>query len=133
MLVPFFFHWYDGDEPPLVGVAVKVTEVPAQILVVLGDIDTDGTTTEQAVIWALSILTYAELLLRVTAVPTSGVTSGDTSAVTTTTSTVKPVSPDKLRDCAGFNSGGKLVKGEETKEFTIFNNDKGIPVCKKPK
>ena len=68
MLVPFFFHWYDGDEPPLVGVAVKVTEVPAQILVVLGDIDTDGTTTEQAVIWALSILTYAELLLRVTAV-----------------------------------------------------------------
>lgn len=68
-----------------------------------------------------------------TAAPTSGATSGDTSAVTTTTSTVKPVSPDKLRDCAGFNSGGKLVKGEETKEFTIFNNEKGIPVCKKPK
>ena len=60
-------------------------------------------------------------------------TSGDTSAVTTTTTTVKPISPDKLRDCAGFNSGGKLVKGEETKEFTIFNNEKGIPVCKKPK
>ena len=49
-ITPFFFHWYDGDEPPLVGVAVKVTEVPSQILVVLGDIDTDGTTTEQAVI-----------------------------------------------------------------------------------
>jgi hypothetical protein len=60
-------------------------------------------------------------------------TSGDTSAVTTTTTTVKPISPDKLRDCSGFNSGGKLVKGEETKEFTIFNNEKGIPVCKKPK
>ena len=57
----------------------------------------------------------------------------DVSAVTTTTTTVKPISPDKLRDCAGFNSGGKLTKGEETDEFTIFNNDKGIPVCKKPK
>lgn len=68
-----------------------------------------------------------------TATPTSGATSGDTSAVTTTTTTVKPISPDKLRECAGFNSGGKLVKGEETKEFTIFNNEKGIPVCKKPK
>lgn len=68
-----------------------------------------------------------------TVAPTSGATSGDTSAVTTTTTTVKPVSPDKLRECAGFNSGGKLVKGEETKEFTIFNNEKGIPVCKKPK
>jgi len=65
--------------------------------------------------------------------PTAAPTSGVTSAVTTTTTTVKPISPDKLRDCSGFNSGGKLVKGEETKEFTIFNNEKGIPVCKKPK
>jgi hypothetical protein len=59
--------------------------------------------------------------------------SPETSPVTTTTTTVKPISPDKLRDCAGFNSGGKLTKGEETDEFTIFNNEKGIPVCKKPK
>ena len=29
-LVPFNFHWYVGVAPPLVGVAVKVTEVPAQ-------------------------------------------------------------------------------------------------------
>ena len=64
---------------------------------------------------------------------TSGTTSGDTSPVITTTTTVKPISPDKLRDCAGYNSGGKLTKGEETNEFTIFNNEKGIPVCKKPK
>ena len=64
---------------------------------------------------------------------TSGTTSGSTTPVTTTTTTVKPISPDKLRDCSGFNSGGKLTKGEETKEFTIFNNEKGIPVCKKPK
>jgi hypothetical protein len=27
---PFTFHWYTGAAPPLVGVAVKVTEVPAQ-------------------------------------------------------------------------------------------------------
>ena len=29
-LVPFSFHWYVGVVPPLVGVAVKVTDVPAQ-------------------------------------------------------------------------------------------------------
>ena len=29
-MVPFTFHWYAGDAPPFVGVAVKVTEVPAQ-------------------------------------------------------------------------------------------------------
>ena len=29
---PFTFHWYTGIEPPLVGVAVKVTFVPAQTL-----------------------------------------------------------------------------------------------------
>jgi hypothetical protein len=29
--VPFIFHWYVGEAPPLVGVAVKVTLVPAQI------------------------------------------------------------------------------------------------------
>jgi hypothetical protein len=59
--------------------------------------------------------------------------SGDTSAVTTTTTTVKPVNPNNLRDCSGFKSGGKLTKGSETKEFIIFNNEKGIAVCKKPK
>ena len=30
MGVPPLYHWYDGI-PPLVGIAVKVTEVPAQI------------------------------------------------------------------------------------------------------
>ena len=29
-LLPFTFHWYEGDVPPLVGVAVKMTEVPVQ-------------------------------------------------------------------------------------------------------
>ena len=29
---PFTFHWYDGFVPPFVGVAVNVTDVPAQIV-----------------------------------------------------------------------------------------------------
>ena len=32
MLLPLSFHWYAGIVPPLVGVAVKVTDVPAQIV-----------------------------------------------------------------------------------------------------
>ena len=32
-LLPLTFHWYTGVVPPLTGVAVKVTEVPAQIVV----------------------------------------------------------------------------------------------------
>lgn len=32
--VPFFFHWYEGVVPPLVGVAVNVMLVPAQIVLV---------------------------------------------------------------------------------------------------
>ena len=35
---PFNFHWYVGVIPPFVGVAVKVTEVPAQIVVAEADI-----------------------------------------------------------------------------------------------
>lgn len=53
--------------------------------------------------------------------------------VTTQTTTVpQKVDVDKLRDCAGYKSGGKLTKGEEKDGFTIFNNEKGISVCKKP-
>ena len=26
--VPFTFHWYEGEEPPFVGAAVKITLVP---------------------------------------------------------------------------------------------------------
>lgn len=32
VFTPFSFHWYDGVVPPLVGVAVKVTDVPEQIV-----------------------------------------------------------------------------------------------------
>ncbi len=28
-LPPLTFHWYDGEDPPFVGVAVNVTDVPA--------------------------------------------------------------------------------------------------------
>jgi hypothetical protein len=38
-------HWYIGEPPPLVGVAVNVTDVPSQMLVeVLAPIDTEGMT-----------------------------------------------------------------------------------------
>lgn len=39
-LAPFNFHWYDGV-PPFVGVAVNVTDVPAQIVDV-PEIATEG-------------------------------------------------------------------------------------------
>ena len=72
--------------------------------------------------------------------PTTGNTTGaipppPTTGDTTTQTTTVPqkVDIDKLRDCAGYKTGGKLTKGEEKDEFTIFNNEKGIAVCKKPK
>jgi len=34
-LAPFSCHWYDGVVPSFTGVAVKVTDVPAQIVVAL--------------------------------------------------------------------------------------------------
>ena len=37
--VPLTFHWYDGDDPPLVGVAVNVTCVPAQTGFAEGEMD----------------------------------------------------------------------------------------------
>lgn len=50
-----------------------------------------------------------------------------------TNTTPQKVDIEKLRDCASYKSGGKLTKGEEKDDFTIFNNEKGIAVCKKPK
>jgi hypothetical protein len=38
--VPFTFHWYEGAVPPFVGVAVNVTDVPAQIVVEPAAIET---------------------------------------------------------------------------------------------
>ena len=42
---PFTFHWYEGAAPPFVGVAVKVTLVPAQIVVAEAETATEGVTT----------------------------------------------------------------------------------------
>ena len=45
MFTPFLVHWYVGVVPPLVGVAVKVTDAPAQTAPAgLGAIVTDGVT-----------------------------------------------------------------------------------------
>lgn len=70
--------------------------------------------------------------------PTTGASAvpspPSTADVTTQTTTVpQKVDVEKLRDCASYKSGGKLTKGEEKDGFTIFNNEKGIAVCKKPK
>jgi hypothetical protein len=46
---PFNFHWYKGV-PPFVGVAVKVTLVPAHIVEALAEIDTEGVTAAFTVI-----------------------------------------------------------------------------------
>ena len=43
-LLPFTFHWYAGVPPLLVAVAVKLTLVPAHIVVLGVDIDTVGVT-----------------------------------------------------------------------------------------
>src|ERR1017187_3302458 len=44
-LLPFSFHWYEGETPPFVGVAVKVTLVPEQtVLEVFAAILTEGVT-----------------------------------------------------------------------------------------
>ena len=48
-MFPFNFHWNDGV-PPFVGVAVKVTLVPEQIVVALAEILTDGATFDVTVI-----------------------------------------------------------------------------------
>lgn len=47
---PLTFHWYTGLEPPLLAVAVKVTDVPAQIDVAEAAIDTVGVTAVPTVI-----------------------------------------------------------------------------------
>ena len=44
---PFRYHWYPGDPPPFVDVAVNVTEVPIQIDVVEAEIETVGVTGER--------------------------------------------------------------------------------------
>ena len=76
IFTPFFFHWYPGIDPPLVGVAVNVTDVPEQIVVPgAAAIVTDGTKTGLTVI-VIALLVEAfgtaqEALLVITTVITS--------------------------------------------------------------
>jgi hypothetical protein len=70
--------------------------------------------------------------------PSTGVTTTPPSTGSSETTKIKQKDLDKLRDCADYNSTGaksnnKLTKGEETKEFVIFNGSDGKPACKKPK
>jgi hypothetical protein len=67
--------------------------------------------------------------------PTTGTTP---TSGTSETSKLKQKDIDKLRDCSQYNSTGskstnKLTKGEEVKDFIIFNGSDGKPACKKPK
>ena len=50
VLTPFSCHWYAGVVPPLVGVAVKITLVPGQIIV------DDAATTTEGVTDAVTII-----------------------------------------------------------------------------
>jgi hypothetical protein len=50
---PFFFQINVGAVPPFVGVDVKVTDVPEQIVVALAAMDTEGVTTGFTVIVTL--------------------------------------------------------------------------------
>jgi hypothetical protein len=69
--VPFFFHWYAGVVPPLVGVAVNVTFVPAvHNDVVDAEIDTLGVTfafTVTELLLEFAIVVVAQLTLLVNA------------------------------------------------------------------
>jgi hypothetical protein len=60
MFTPPFFHWYAGDEPPFKMLAVKVTDVPAQIAPLgLAVIEIVGTTLCVTVIVMLFEVTVA--------------------------------------------------------------------------
>ena len=56
---PLTLHWYTGADPPLIAVAVKVTEVPGQIVVAEGATVTEGVTRSFAVIVSWLLVTTA--------------------------------------------------------------------------
>src|ERR1019366_5380439 len=53
---PSLYHWYVGELPPLFGDAVNVTEVPAQTVVSVVLMVTDGTTVVTMVITTLLLV-----------------------------------------------------------------------------
>ena len=79
--VPFNFHWYAGVVPPFVGVAVKVTLVPAQIVLALAAILTVGVTFGVTVIVTSFPFAVAEVWHVLFAVITTVTTSVFTNPV----------------------------------------------------
>lgn len=70
LLIPFTFHSYDGVVPPFVGVGVKVTLEPEQIVVLLATIDNEGVTFVVTLIVtvfevAVVVLTHDALLVNI--------------------------------------------------------------------
>ena len=67
---PLICHWYEGLVPPLVGVAVNVTDVPLQIEVVLAAMTTEGSTLVEVIVTGLLVAVgleaQARLLVRIT-------------------------------------------------------------------
>ena len=64
----FFFQTYDGEPPPLTGVAVNSTEVPMQIFVPgLATTVTEGVTKPLTVTWAEPELAGGQIPLCTTA------------------------------------------------------------------
>ena len=59
-LIPFTFHWYDGVLPPLTGVALNVTEVPAH---------TGLAVAEMAMLTGISGFTVMVIVLEVAGLP----------------------------------------------------------------
>ena len=73
-MIPLTFHWYDGAGPPLTGVAVNVTEVPAQTGFAEAEIVTETT--------RLLLITIITGLL-VTGLLTVQISEDDSSQMTT--------------------------------------------------
>lgn len=70
-LIPFTFHWKLGEGPPFVSAAVKITDVPAQIVVpwleliaTVGGV-TAFTVIEMLLLFALNGLGQAALLVNI--------------------------------------------------------------------
>ncbi len=75
MFTPFFLHWYVGEVPPLVGVAVKFTAVPEQTVEASAVMLTLGTTLLVTVMVRLLLLAKVVEVQAALLVITSVITS----------------------------------------------------------
>ena len=79
-LVPLTFHWYAGAVPPLTGVAVNVTVVPAQTVLAEGAIETlTGNNGLTVIVTVLEVAGFPvvhvalEVRTHITALPLEGI------------------------------------------------------------